>query len=137
MFIEHDGITWQAAGVAPDRNGHAVLRSLTIDHDLANGMQTVAVIPDKAVVIGVTARVLTDIVGPGVTSWALGVPDASGRYGDGYGCAAGSWAQGLTGTPTTYYGDTSLRVDGNNGVPVSGRVRLCVHCHILTPPAMP
>jgi len=136
-FIEYDGTSWQAAGATAARDGHAALRSLTIDHDLSSGTETVAVIPDKAVVIGVTARVLADIGGTGVTTWQLGVPDAPGRYGSGYGCASGSWAQGLTSAPMPYYGDTALRLDGDHGVPDSGRVRLCVHCHVLTPPAMP
>jgi hypothetical protein len=134
--LEHDGAAWRPAGTTPAMFGHAALHAITLDHDLAAGETTVPIIPDKAVVFGVTGRVLDAVTGAGLTSWNLGTVDAPGRYGSGYGLDAGSWAQGVTGAPVAYYGDTSLLIVGEGGPIAAGRLRLCVHALILTPPAM-
>jgi hypothetical protein len=134
--IEHDGVSWHQAGTAPALNGHAALHAITIDHDLATGGLTAAAIPDKAVVIGVTGRVLEPVSGDNLTGWRLGVADAPGRYGSSYGLAAGSWAKGVTGSPVAYFGDTALLVEGEGGAIAAGRLRLCIHALILTPPAV-
>lgn len=134
--LEHDGAAWRPAGTAPALMGHSALHAITLDHDLAGGGVTALVIPDKAVVFGVTGRVLDAMTGPGLTGWRLGTPDASGRYGSGYGLVAGSWAQGVTGSPLAYYGDTALLIEGEGGTVTAGRLRLCIHALILTPPAM-
>lgn len=136
VWLEHDGATWHAAGVAPAMGGHAALRSLTLDHDLGQGPVTAPAIPDGAVVFGVTGRVLVALAAAGAAGWRLGVEGAPGRYGSGYGLAAGSWARGLTGAPVAYWGETPLLVEGEGGAITAGRLRLCVHCLVLTPPAM-
>jgi hypothetical protein len=75
------------------------------------------------------------LTGTGLTDWRLGTPGHAGRYGSGYGVDAGSWAKGVTNEPLAYYGDTALLVDSGVGSIEGGRVRLCVHAFILTPPA--
>lgn len=137
VALENDGTDWYPAGAAPALEGHAALRSITIDHDLGKGNETATIIPDKAVVIGVTGRVIAPLTGTGLTGWALGTPGASARYGRGYGSALGSWAHGVTGAPMAYYGATPLLIEGEGGVIAAGTIRLSVHCHVLTPPAMP
>jgi hypothetical protein len=100
-------------------------------------VQTLPVIPDKAVVFAVTGRVLTPLTGVGVTGWRLGVPGAAGRYGAGYGVAAASFAQGVTGQPVAYYAPTPLLVEAEGGAFTGGTLRLAVHALVAEPPAMP
>jgi len=90
--------------------------------------------PDRAVVFGATARVLTAITGTGVTGWRLGVSGATDRYGAGVGLAQGSSLNGVTGAPVGYFADTPLVIDAEGGDFAGGSVRLCLHYMILTPP---
>ncbi|HEX7775256.1 MAG TPA: DUF2793 domain-containing protein, partial [Parvibaculum sp.] len=87
-------------------------------------------IPDRAIVLGVTGRVLTSITG--ATSWNLGVAADASRYGSGIGASAGSTVIGPSGSPTTYWGATSLRVSAVGGVFILGQVRLSVHYMAIT-----
>ena len=104
-----------------------VQRVAQIDHVLAAGGNSVTgpVIPDKAVVFGVTGRVTTAITG--ASGWSLGVPGAIDRYGTGYGTALGAFAHGVTGQPQTYYGGTAIEVTAEGGAFTGGAVRLAVH----------
>ena len=112
------------------------LCSATVDLRLDTGtaVETPAVIPDKAVVVGVTGRVLENLSGLGLLGWSLGVPGAHDRYGSGYGLAAGSFAQGVTGSPLAYYADTPLLVTADGGSFDGGSVRLRVHYWRIEPP---
>lgn len=125
------GGVWRAAG-----QGRRVVQ---VDQPLSGSgsVETAPVIPDKAVVVGVTGRVLEPLSGSGLTGWSLGVPGAEGRYGSGYGLAAGSFAQGVTGSPLAYYADTPLLVQAEGGSFGAGLVRLEVHCLTIDPPEMP
>jgi hypothetical protein len=93
-----------------------------------------AIIPDRAVVIGVTARVITAITG--ATSFDIGVAGATNRYGSGIGVALNSESNGVTGSPVAYYSDTALRLTANGSDFTGGEVRLAVHYMQLTPPAL-
>ena len=121
--------------VAPETG---MMKIAVIDAPLAGAsVETVAVIPDKAVVVMVTGRVLDQISGSGVTAWRLGVPGAGGRYGTGYGLAAGAFAQGVTGTPLAYYAPTPLLIEAEGGTFSEGAIRLAVHFLLAEPPQMP
>jgi hypothetical protein len=132
-----DGAAWRNGARSTARGAASSLATITLDHVLTPGPSstTVAVIPDKAVVIGVTARVLTPFTGAGVTSWRLGVPGASGRYGGGYGIAVDSFAVGITGSPTAYFEPTPLMVEATGGTFTAGSVRFAIHHIVLEPPA--
>ena len=106
-----------------------------IDHTLAAGASstTTALIPDKAVVIGVTGRVTAAI--SGASTWSLGVDGAPDRYGAGFATAAGAFAAGVTGQPQAYFGATALVLTAAGGDFTGGTVRLAVHYLALTPPA--
>lgn len=93
-----------------------------------------AIIPDRAVVIGVTARVITAITG--ATSFDIGVAGSTDRYGSGIGIALNAESNGVTGAPVAYYSDTALRLTANGGSFSGGQVRLAVHYMQLTPPAL-
>jgi len=102
-------------------------RIVQIDHVLAAGAMstTEPVIPDKAVMLGVTGRVIEEITG--ATSWSLGVPGAGNRYGSGYGTGVNSYAHGLAGWPQTYYSHTPLMVMAEGGSFTAGSIRLAAH----------
>lgn len=126
----HDGATAAANGA------HMSIQIASEDFTLpaAASAQTSALIPDRAVVIGVTARVIEAISGAG--SWALGVPGASGRYGTQIGTGLNSELNGVSGAPVGYYGDTPLLIEAETGVFTAGVVRVSAHYLKLTPPRM-
>ena len=133
--VVHDGMGWAPGLQAAGPGGAATLGEvIEIDHVLGAGpvSVTVAMIPDKAVVIGVTARVMAQI--GGATAWSLGVAGSPDRYGSGFGTAAGSVAHGVTGSPLAYYGDTPLELPAAGGEFSAGAVRLAVHMLSLRPP---
>ena len=76
--------------------------------------------------LGVTARVIEGITGT-VTSWRLGSPGASDRFGSGLGTQVGSFAEGVLSTPTTYWVAQPLQLMAMDGAFAGGRVRLAVH----------
>jgi hypothetical protein len=102
------------------------------DHTISAGSynDTSFAIPDRAIVLGVTGRVLTSIAG--ATSWNLGVAADASRYGNGIGVSVGSTVIGPSGTPTTYWGATPLRVSAVGGSFTGGQVRLSAHYMAIT-----
>ncbi|MEM7525084.1 MAG: hypothetical protein AAF360_15275 [Pseudomonadota bacterium] len=111
-------------------------RVLVGDESLSGAAVTTAIeIPDRAVVVGVTARVITAVTGAGVTGWRLGVAGSDDRYGSGIGLVADSIANGVTGSPVAYYGATPLEITAEGGAFAGGVVQLAIHYFILTPPA--
>ena len=123
------------AGAASPGGAATALLIAETDHAVGTGASstTAAIIPDKAVVIGVTARV-TEAIG-GATGWQLGVTGAPDRYGSGFGTAAGSFAEGVTGQPQAYFGGTSLVLTAEGADFAGGTVRLAVHVLTVTAPA--
>lgn len=131
------GAAWVADLVGPTVLGaHMQARLLVGDEVMAAGpsFQTSLTIPDRAVVIGVSARVTADIAGAGVTGWRVGVAGSTDRYGGGIGLVKDSTANGVTGAPVAYYGDTPLEIGAEGGDFTTGAVRLAVHYLAITPP---
>jgi len=136
--LVYAGTGWVAGLVAGAPGGAVtVMRVAELDHTLATGPSstTADIIPDKAVVIGVTGRV-TETIG-GATAWDLGVAGAPNRYGTGYGVTAGSFVHGVTGQPQAYFGATPLVLTAQGSDFSAGRVTLAVHYLALTPPLAP
>jgi len=133
--MRYDGTAWREGPVAMSAGG-AVTGSVIVetDHTISAGASstTAVIIPDKAVVIGVSARV-TGAIG-GAASWSLGVAGAPDRYGTGYGVAANSVAEGVTGQPQAYYGGTSLVLTPAGGNFTGGTVRIAVHALTIAAP---
>lgn len=139
---EHTSVTyvsgqWLEGNLAVSANAATTYAHvIEIDHTLASDTTstTPAVIPEKAIVLGVTARVITEIAGP--SSWSLGVGVSPDRYGTGYGIQSGSFAHGVTGQPQAYYDPTELVITSSD-VPFSaGELRLAVHYIALRPPEL-
>jgi hypothetical protein len=135
LRVTRDGGAWVEGHAAGSWGGAATLgRVIEFDQALSGGSVTTAdVIPDKAVVLGVTGRVIEAV--EGASAWSLGVASSTGRYGTGYGIAVGSFAHGVSGQPQAYYGGTALVVTAEGGGSfTAGRVRLAVHCIEIVPP---
>ncbi|MEQ9144372.1 MAG: DUF2793 domain-containing protein [Parvibaculaceae bacterium] len=136
----HDGTAWRAGSdattVALSPNGASARFSiLEVDHGVSAGAanDTALVIPDRAIVFGVTGRVLAEVTGP--SSWTLGVAADPARYGNTIGTPAGSTVIGVSGTPTAYYADTPIRVTATGADFTGGTLRLALHFLELGLPA--
>ncbi len=134
-FAIHDGAGWQVMS-QPTSPGGALtaLRQVEINHTVAaaSTSATTPFIPDKAIVLGVTGRVITAITG--ATSWSLGVTGSPDRYGSGIGASLNSFAHGVTGSPLAYYGGSSLLLTAEGADFTGGTVRLAVHYFEVSPP---
>ena len=108
--------------------------TIEFDHALASSATstTIAIIPDKAIVLGVSGRVIQEITG--ANSWSLGVTGSPDRYGSGYGLSVGSFAHGVTSQPQTYFGATSLEITSDGPSFTAGSIRLAVHYLAISPP---
>ncbi|MFZ1725663.1 MAG: DUF2793 domain-containing protein [Albidovulum sp.] len=125
----YDGTAWRDGMVTLSPfNAGLSFGVAEADHVVAAGAvsTTSALIPANAVVIGVTARVITAITGT-LSSWALGNPGAVGRFGSGLGLGVGAWARGVLGQPTAFYAPEVLQLDAVGGVFAGGTVRIAVH----------
>ncbi len=124
----------EAAQVESPGGAQSHFRIAETDHTVGTGAtsDTVAFIPDKAVVFAITARVIAPITG--ATSWSLGVAGSPDRYGSGFGTAAGAFAEGVTSEPIAYYGGAGLRLSAAGGTFSGGVVRLAAHYLAVTPP---
>ncbi|MEL7028083.1 MAG: DUF2793 domain-containing protein [Pseudomonadota bacterium] len=138
--IFFDGTAWRGdppGGLLSLSAADAATRALVLseDHSLAAATtsDTTMQIPDRAIVLGVTARVLTAITG--ATSWDLGVTGATDRYGTSVGVALDSTLNGVSSAPVSYYAPTALRLTANGGAFTAGVVRLVIHYLLLTPPS--
>ena len=124
-----DGALWRTglATLSP-KNAGMGLRVVQVDHAVVVGpvSVTAAIIPANAVVVGVTARVVSTLTGS-LTAWSLGNPGAVGRYGSGLGLGQGAFARGVLGQPTAFYAPTPLQLDAVGGDFAGGTVRLAVH----------
>lgn len=125
----HDGQDWQAGAHTAGVLGSGMncgMAEAEVDIVAGNSFDTPVVIPASALVIGAVARVKQTITGS-LSSWRLGTGDADDRFGQGLGLSQDSWAQGILGTPMTYYQPTALRMTAEGGEFVGGRVSLAVH----------
>ena len=135
--VTFDGAIWVAGRTGGGAGGAVTLtRIAEVDHTLAAGTvsTTSAVIPDKAVVLGVTGRVIEEITG--ASGWSLGVGGSTDRYGTGYGTALNAFAHGVTGQPQAYFGATALEITAEGGSFTAGRIRLAIHYADIMPPSV-
>lgn len=136
-FVYFTGAGWAAepggSGAASAHGAATTFHIIEADHTLGAGASndTSFVIPDRAIVFGVTGRVLTGVTG--ATSWSLGVAADASRYGSGIGASAGSTVVGPSG-PVTYWSATPLRLTAAGGDFTGGVLRLAIHYALLTGP---
>jgi hypothetical protein len=131
-----DGFAWMPNADAFSAGGAMTgFEILEADVPITPGTSIVSslVIPANAVILGVTARVLSSILGT-LQSWRLGVPDDVARYGSDLGIGAGSYALGVGGTPTTTYADIPVVLSATGGDFAAGTVRVAAHLLRIAPP---
>ncbi len=132
-----NGYEWLAETQVFSTGGAATIaRIMEFDHAIAAGAvsNTTMVIPSHAQVLAVTARVVAAVTGPGLTSLSIGVAADAARYGSGIGIGLNSYSNGITGSPVTYYSDTSLVLTPSGGTFAGGTIRFGVHIVEVTPP---
>lgn len=108
--------------------------------DLSVSLTTTLVFPDRALVIGVTARVTGAISGSGVTAVHVGDPgDGDGvaadddRYITSMGLVLNSTGNGPV-SPFPIYDTMAIQITGVGGTPNSGSVRLLGYYTLLELP---
>ncbi|MGM0583797.1 MAG: DUF2793 domain-containing protein [Pseudomonadota bacterium] len=109
------------AGAATDM---AVFEELLSDLS-GPSVDSTALIPDRALVLGVSTRTVTEIAG--ATSYDCGLVGEPGKFGGSLGVAAGSENVGVIG-PTAVYVPTPVRLTANGGDFAGGAVRIAIHC---------
>ena len=93
--------------------------------------ETSALIPDRAIVFGVSCRTLTTITG--AASYDCGLPSERAKFGGSLGISQGSVNAGVIG-PTAFYAATPVRLSANAGSFTGGAVRVAVHCLLTVVP---
>ncbi|HMT45528.1 MAG TPA: DUF2793 domain-containing protein [Novosphingobium sp.] len=88
-------------------------------------------IPNRAIVLGVTSRVTTAITG--ATSFGCGIAGEATKFGGTLGIASGSTNIGVIG-PTAFYADTPVRLTADGGNFTGGAVRIAIHYLLCAAP---
>ncbi|QIE54501.1 DUF2793 domain-containing protein [Pikeienuella piscinae] len=131
------GLAWVVDPVGPVGMGAQMRAGMIVGDEPiqpGTGFDTALTIPDRAVVVGVTGRVIETIGGAGLGGWRLGVAGSTDRYGSFIGLEKNSSVNGVTGAPVGYFEPTPLRVEPDGGAFATGVVRMSVHYLALTPP---
>ena len=91
------------------------------------------VIPNRAIVFGVSTRTVTTVAG--ATSYDCGIAGQPSKFGGSLGVAAGSTNAGVIG-PQAFYSDTAIRLTANGANFTGGAVRIAIHyATVGVPPA--
>ena len=119
-----------AAAAGGATTGMAVFEE-TLSGLTGASVDTTIVIPNRAIVLGVSTRTTAAILG--ATSYDCGLAGESSKFGGSLGVAAGSSNLGVIG-PQAFYADTPVRLTANGGAFAGGSVRLAIHCLVCTAP---
>lgn len=129
MQAVFNGTEWILGALTLGSFGSAMLAQ-TAESEVTLGSgsshETDLIIPARALVIGVTAKVSNALTGT-LTSWRLGTTGALNRFGSGMGVARGSWAGGLLSAPLAYWDATPLIVTATGGSFTGGKIRMAAH----------
>lgn len=112
MHATHDGADWLAGAMTLGANGSGLLAGMAearVTVTAGTTVETEALIPPAALVIGAAARVIEPITGT-LSTWSLGTAGADSRFGSGLGLAAGSWARGMLSQPMVYWDGSALHL---------------------------
>jgi len=134
ITVTHDDGIWRDGVGFTAHGGRITLRVKEEELTLSGAFvetADAAFIPDRAVVIGVSAR--TTLAITGATSYGVGLGGEPDKFGGLLGTAAGSTNVGVIG-PTAYYADTRVRVTANGADFTGGKVRLiCAFLEMSAP----
>lgn len=130
-----DGSDWRMGAMTLGTAGAAMsLKTWEFEQPIAAGgtVATPLVIPPRALLFGVTGRVIAPITGS-AASWSLGVAGDTGRFGTGLGLGLNSWINGPA-APIVYWDPTALVLTADGGAFSGGSVRLAIHyCELSLP----
>lgn len=123
------GLLAQAASVDVAKGPAGFTTGLAVAEELLSGLSgasrtSTIVIPDRAIVLGVTSRVTTAITG--ATSFSCGIAGEDSKFGGSLGISVGSTNRGVIG-PTAVYADTPIVLTAGGGNFTGGAVRIAVH----------
>lgn len=122
--MAYDGSGWVSFGlIMKDTGEYLRIQSWQEDVDLSSDTQTTNTIPNRATVLAVNTRVITEITGT-VTTFGTGVSGDTSRYGNGIGTAQDSTNTGITFNPIGYYADTPVLLTPDSGSFSTGVVRI-------------
>ena len=130
-----DGTDWRAGAMTLSSGGASLnLRVIEMDVAVTTGtsVTTALTIPERAMVFGVTGRVISAITGT-LNTWSVGVAGDEARYGSGLGLALNSWVNGPNASQITWSA-TPLVLTADTGAFAGGTIRLALHCADLTLP---
>ncbi|WP_347268123.1 DUF2793 domain-containing protein [Paracoccus sp. (in: a-proteobacteria)] len=127
--IDAMGFIAQAAAVAVAREAHGASTGMAVREETIAGLSGASVdstikIPNRAIVLGVSARTATAVLG--ASSYNCGIAGEPSKFGGALGVAAGSSNIGVIG-PTAFYADTPVRLTANGGSFTGGAVRIAIH----------
>ena len=122
-YYVYDGAAWMTEGLLLKETGEY----LRVEHKAEDVTVNTGAfkdssiqIPDRAIVLAVTVRVMTAITG--ATSFGIGVAGDATRYGNLIGIALDSTNIGIT-SPLAYYANTAIRLTANGGNFSGGVIR--------------
>jgi hypothetical protein len=129
VVTEALGIIVRGASVDLARSTSGGTTGVAVAEELVAGLSgafvdSTVVIPDRAIVLGVSTRTVTAITG--ASSYDCGIAGEAAKFGGSIGVAAGSTNRGVIG-PQAFYAPTPVRLTANGGVFTGGAVRLAIH----------
>lgn len=127
--VDAMGFIAQAAAVAVAREANGATTGMAVLEETVTGLVGASVdssiaIPNRAIVLGVSARTVTAVLG--ASSFDCGITGEPSKFGGSLGVAVGSSNIGVIG-PTAFYADTPVRLTANGGNFAGGAVRIAIH----------
>ncbi|MDO5642265.1 MAG: DUF2793 domain-containing protein [Paracoccus sp. (in: a-proteobacteria)] len=117
---------------APNNGGTGIAVAEQLLAGLSGASRTsTIVIPNRAIVLGVSCRTVTAITG--ATSYDCGIAGQPSKFGGSLGVAVGSTNIGVVG-PEARYADTPIVLTANGANFTGGAVRIAAHYLFCNPP---
>lgn len=141
LALIHDGANWTPLSstfktlTAARSPFLAATRFEVLEQELTlsgASVATAVMIPNRAVVMGVSTR--TSVAITGATSYSCGVSGDAGKFGASLGVAKNASNVGVVG-PTAYYADTPVVITAAGGSFTGGKVRVSMHVMRFDAPA--
>lgn len=123
------GFIAQSESVAVARSANNGTTGVAVLEQTLSGLSgatrnSTIVIPNRAILLGVSSRVVTAITG--ATSFSCGLAGEADKFGGLLGIAAGSTNIGVIG-PQAFYANTAIRLTANGANFTGGAVRIAIH----------
>ncbi|MDO5642988.1 MAG: DUF2793 domain-containing protein [Paracoccus sp. (in: a-proteobacteria)] len=132
----HDGAGWVAGALTMGGFGAGLVARVgeaVVTVTPGAVVTTPLIIPEAAMVIGVTARVTEAITGT-LSGWAMGTALAEDRFGKLLGLGQGSWARGMLSQPVTYWAPEPVILTATGGEFAGGKLHVAAHWLEVTLP---